>query len=112
MCARPPGDTVASAHRGEAFISRRATRWRTADENRRERRSTVTYLVWSSRQAKGDRRRDGDDLTVFGLDQLPSALMHHPMVPATQKDEVVEVGRPALDPAQEMMPIALRGRSL
>src|SRR5437870_2771848 len=63
-------------------------------------------LVRSARQSERNGRRDGHDLTVFGFDQLPSALVHHPMVPATQKDEVVEVGRPAFDPAQEMMPIA------
>src|SRR5438094_4297850 len=41
MWARPPGDTVARAHRGEAFINRRATRSRVADENLRDLRSTV-----------------------------------------------------------------------
>src|SRR5439155_79864 len=52
ICARPPADTVARAHRGEAFINRRATRSSTADENLRERRSTVTYLVWPPRQTE------------------------------------------------------------
>jgi len=42
MCARPRADTVANEHRGEAFISLRATRSSLADENRRDRRSTVT----------------------------------------------------------------------
>jgi len=42
MWARPPGDTVARAHRGEAFINRRATRSSVTDENRRDLRSTVT----------------------------------------------------------------------
>src|SRR5437773_9768348 len=41
MWARPPGDIVARAHRGEAFINRRATRSRVADENLRDLRSTV-----------------------------------------------------------------------
>jgi hypothetical protein len=42
MCARPPGDTVAKAHRGEASMSGRATRSIRSDENRRDLRSTVT----------------------------------------------------------------------
>src|SRR2546422_11420493 len=105
--ARPAADTVAKAHRGEAFISLRATRSRLADENRRERRSIVTYLVWSSRQTKGDDRRDGHDLPVVAFDQLPSALMHHAMMPATEQDQVVELGGTAVDPVHQVMPVAL-----
>src|SRR6266550_5471165 len=46
MCARPPGDTVDSEQRGEAFINLRATRSSVADENRRDLRSTVTPIFW------------------------------------------------------------------
>src|SRR5439155_10813815 len=67
------------------------------------------YLIRSSRQTKGDGRCNRHDLLMFGLDQLPAALMHHPMVPATEQDQVVEVGRTALDPMHEMMSIAHRG---
>src|SRR5207244_8140745 len=95
ICARLPADTVARAHRGEAFINRRATRSSTADENLRERRSTVTCLVCPLGKPnvspiprlrrglprKWGRRRDGDDFAVVGLDQLPPALMHHPVMP-------------------------------
>src|SRR5207253_3506777 len=45
MCARPDGHTVASAHRGEAFMSRRARRSSRSDEKRRDRRSIVTAKV-------------------------------------------------------------------
>src|SRR5258708_38248820 len=100
MCARPRGDTVDNAHRGAAFIRRRATRSSFSDENRCFRCSTVTSLVWSPRPAEGDRRRDRDDLPVLGLDQLPTFLVHHSMVPPTQKDQVVEIRGPAVDPVK------------
>src|SRR2546428_6518023 len=58
---------------------------------------------------EGDGRRDGDDLLIMSFDQLPSTLMHHAMVPATEQDQVVKVGRTALDPMHEMMSIAHRG---
>src|SRR5579864_7877677 len=47
-CARAPGATVAREQSGEAFISLRATFSNRPDEKRRERRSTVTPLVWPS----------------------------------------------------------------
>src|SRR2546421_11500165 len=105
--ARPPADTVAKAHRGEAFISLRATRSRLADENRRERRSIVTHLVWPPRQAEGDGGGDGNDLPVIAFDQLPSALVHHAVMPTTEQDQVVELGRTAVDPVHQVMPVAL-----
>src|SRR5437016_9708897 len=58
---------------------------------------------------EGDGRRDGDDLLIMSFDQLPSTLMHHAMVAATEQDQVVKVGRTALDPMHEMMSIAHRG---
>src|SRR6059058_4845834 len=53
------------------------------------------------------RWRDRHDLTVLALKQLPSGHMHHPMVPVTEQHEVVERGRPAVDPVQ--MSVMLRG---
>src|SRR5207253_9673404 len=44
MCARPAGHTVARAHRGDAFIKRRARRSSRSEEKRRDRRSIVTAL--------------------------------------------------------------------
>src|SRR5207245_5131963 len=63
-------------------------------------------LVRSARQSERNGRCNRDDLAILDLDQLPSALVDHPMVPATQKDEVVEICGPAFDPAKDMMPIA------
>src|SRR6266705_584223 len=63
--------------------------------------------VRSSRKTKGDGRGDGHDLPVVAFDQLPSALMHHAMVPATEQDQVVELGGTAVDPVHQVMPIAL-----
>src|SRR5437016_13177246 len=105
--ARPPADTVAKAHSGEAFISLRATRSRLTDENRRERRSIVTHLVWLPRQAEGDGGGDGHDLPVIAFDQLPSALMHHAIVPATEQDQAVELGGSGVDPVPQGNAVAL-----
>src|SRR5437870_7806956 len=33
---------------------------------------------------EGDGRRDGDDLLIMSFDQLPSTLVHHPMVAPTE----------------------------
>src|SRR5438309_10982423 len=68
--------------------------------------------VWPSGQAEGDGRGDGHDLPVIAFDQLPSALMHHPVMPATEQDQVVELGRTALDPVDQVMSVAPRGRAL
>src|ERR1700719_2280329 len=57
MCGRPPGDTVARAQRGDAFISRRATRSNRSDEKRRDLRSIVTFLVWHRRRPNASRPR-------------------------------------------------------
>src|SRR6266566_267185 len=61
---------------------------------------------------EGDSRRDRDDLMISRFDQLPAAFVHHPMVPATEQDQVVEVGRPAVYPMHQVMSVAHRGRSL
>jgi hypothetical protein len=46
MCAREPRDTVAMAHRGEAFIKLRATLVSLIDDQRFARRSTVTVSAY------------------------------------------------------------------
>ena len=43
----------------------------------------------SSLPEEANRGRDDGDLFPFALDQLPSTLVHHPMVPATEQDQVV-----------------------
>src|SRR5207302_3608756 len=48
--------------------------------------------VRPSGQAEGDGRRDGHDLPVIAFDQLPSALMRHAMVPATEQDSKAPPG--------------------
>ena len=104
MCARPPGDTVAREQRGEAVISRRATASRRTEEKRRERRSTVTPLVWSSRpRAEGHRWRDGHNLAVVRFDDLPSTLVDHAVMPVTEQDQVVQVRPAAMDPVDDAM---------
>src|SRR2546426_1931661 len=93
---------------------RRCSTWIESPKSRRAAGTyaRTKYLVRSSRQPERDGGRDRHDLLMFGLDQLPAALMHHPMVPATEQDQVVEVGRTAVDPMHEMMSIAHRGRAL
>src|SRR5438270_10446910 len=77
------------------------------NERRPGSRATPGNLVRSSRQAEGDSRRDGHDLPVIAFDQLPSALMHHAMVPATEQDQVVELGGSTVDPVHQVMAVAL-----
>jgi hypothetical protein len=55
--------------------------------------------------AERDRGRDGHDPAIVRFDQLPVAFMHHPVMPVAQKREIVEIGRPTMDPVHEMMPI-------
>src|SRR3989454_7290341 len=65
--------------------------------------------LWREELPEGDGWRDRDDLLIMSFDQLPSTLMHHPMVASTEQDQVVEVGRTALDPMHQVMSIAHRG---
>src|SRR2546427_10252942 len=58
---------------------------------------------------EGDGWGDRDDLLIMSFDQLPSTLMHHAMVAPTEQDQVVKVGRTALDPMHQVMSIAHRG---
>src|SRR4029077_3606100 len=56
------------------------------------------------------RRSDRHHLTLVCPDQLPSTFMHETVVPATQQDQVVEIRLAAMDPVDEVMPIAVGGR--
>src|SRR5438270_12707225 len=107
ICARPPEDTVESEQRGEVLIRRRATISSRADEKRRALRSTVISLVWPARQSEGDSRCDGHDPAVIGLDQLPAALMHHPVMPMAEQDLVFDLSAAAVQPMHDVMAIAL-----
>jgi hypothetical protein len=44
------------------------------------------------------RPSNGHDAPVLLLHDLPVVLMNHPVMPMAEKDEVVEIGRPAVDP--------------
>src|SRR5260370_36176734 len=110
MCARPPGAMVARAHRGAAFMRRRATRSSLADENRRAHRSTVTSLVWTPSQSESKRRSDGDDVAVVRLDQLPAPFVDHPVMAATEQDLVLDLPAAAAQPAHRLMAVATSGR--
>jgi hypothetical protein len=59
-------------------------------------------LVW----AEGDQRRDGHDLAIVCLGDLPVVLMDHSVMPMAKKCQVVEIGGPAMDPVDEMVCIA------
>ena len=107
MCARPPEETVESEQRGEVLIRRRAATSRRAEEKRRALRSTVTPLVWPARQSEGDSRCDGHHLSIIGLDQLPAALMHHPVMPMAEQDLVFDLSAAAMQPMHDVMSIAL-----
>src|SRR5258708_34580329 len=112
MCARPPGAMVARAHRGAAFMRRRATRSSLADENRRAHRSTVTSLVWTPSQSESKRRSDGDDVAVVRLDQLPAPFVDHPVMAATEQDLVLDLAAAAVQPVHHMMAVAMGGGAL
>src|SRR5205823_11874589 len=58
------------------------------------------------------RRRDGDDFAVLGRDQLPPALMHHPVMPGAQKDEVFQLIAASVHHVDDVMAVAPGGRSL
>src|SRR5207253_1810450 len=111
MCARPPEETVESEQRGEMLIRRCAATSRRAEEKRRALRSTVTPLVWPARESEGNRRRNGDDLSVTGLDQLPAALMHHPVMPMAEQDLVFDLSAAAVQPMHDVMSVTCRRRS-
>src|SRR6476646_11665754 len=46
---------------------------------------------------------DGHHLIVIRFDQLPAALMHHPVMPVAEKDQVSKVAVAALCPVHQVM---------
>src|SRR6266852_9521319 len=92
MCAREPGDTVAMAQRGEAFIKLRATVVSLVDDQRLARRSTVTIpayagrvLVWPAGESlKLEGRRNGEHVAIVAPDNLPFAFVNHPVMPMAE----------------------------
>jgi hypothetical protein len=48
-------------------------------------------------------RRDGQHAAIIATHQLPFALVDHPVMAMAQKDHVVEIGRSAMDPVDEVM---------
>src|SRR5256886_15623306 len=50
-----------------------------------------------------DSGRDGQHAAIVCMHDLPSALMHHPVMAVTEKDEVVEIGGAAMDPVHDVM---------
>ena len=53
-----------------------------------------------------DHWSDRDDPAIVGLDQLPAAFVNHPMMPATEEDEVVQVCVSSVDPMHHVMSVA------
>ena len=47
--------------------------------------------------------RDGEELSVVGLDQLPLPFVNHPVMPIAEQDEVGQVAGTASDPVDEVM---------
>src|SRR5438552_18430243 len=57
-----------------------------------------------------DGRGNRDDLAVFIAHDLPTALMHHPVMTVAEQDQVVEDGLTAFDPVFEVVALAERCR--
>ena len=70
----------------------------------------MTLVGSARRRTEGDGRRDGEHATVVATNDLPVALVHHPVMAMTQQDEILEVGRSAMDPMHDMMRGAPRRR--
>jgi hypothetical protein len=66
--------------------------------------------VRTPRLPECDCRRNRHDPAVVGLDQLPPALMHLPVVAGAQQDLIFDFSSPATNPVHEMMSIAPRTR--
>src|SRR3979490_2881145 len=61
-------------------------------------------LVRTSRwRTKGDRRRDGQHAAVVATNDLPVALVHHPVMPVAEKGEVGRLIRTTVDPVLDMV---------
>jgi hypothetical protein len=57
-------------------------------------------------------RRDHQELTIFGLDDLPPPFMDEPVVPMTEKDKVFELGISPKDPVLQVMADCVGRRSV
>ena len=56
--------------------------------------------------------QEREHLTVIGLDQLPFALVHHPVVATAEQDKIREVGAASADPVHHVMTGRPRDRSV
>src|SRR5437868_15538504 len=59
-----------------------------------------------------DGRRDGDQPTILGSNQLPSTFMDHPMVTMAEQDLVVDLASAAEQPVDKVVAVAIRGGAL
>ena len=57
-------------------------------------------------------RWDDGVTTTFCPDDLPSALMHRPVMAVAQEDEIVEVGRVVPNPVHQVMTRGVGGRTV
>jgi hypothetical protein len=57
-------------------------------------------------------RRDRDQLAILSQLQGPTLFVHQSVMPATQKDQVVERGRTAIRPMFDVMRIRPRRRAV
>src|SRR5713226_2245562 len=51
----------------------------------------------------GEARRNRVDASIVAPHDLPIALMHHPVMPVTQEDQVRKIGRPPMNPVHDVM---------
>src|ERR1700737_4291192 len=66
--------------------------------------STTRRLIGTARGwSKRNRRRDVQHPAIIAMNDLPVALVHHPVVPVTEQDQVAEVGCPAVDPVNHVV---------
>ena len=56
-------------------------------------------------RAEGHRRRNGQHPTVIAANELPVALVHYPVMPVAEQDQVVEIARAAMNPVHYMMSV-------
>src|SRR5258708_895170 len=66
-------------------------------------RSEKRLIGTSTRRAKGHHRRDRKHPAVIAPNDLPVALVHHPVMPGAEKGEVGRLIVPALDPGLPMV---------
>ncbi len=67
-------------------------------------RSDRDALVGPMRpEFESSRWRNRQHLIFIGAHDLPAALVHHPVMPITEKGEVRKVARPVLDPVDQVM---------